>query len=66
MKQEPKRIGRPPIEGKRYLILLEDPDAEKARMLGGGNITAGIRLAIRTAPNKPPAVPRPSKSSKAR
>lgn len=48
-KSQPKRpVGRPPI-GKRRLIVLDEEAAEQARMLGGGNLSAGIRYALSVA-----------------
>ena len=48
-KEKAKRpVGRPPIEGgvKRVLVSLDRASIERARKLGGDNVSAGIRKAL--------------------
>lgn len=59
------RSGRPPgphpgaAHRTRRMIMLNDEELDQARMLGGGNISAGVRLALTLAkPDlSPPAKP---------
>ena len=44
-----KRIGRPPIgdeKMKKYLVTLDEPTNAKARKIGAGNLSAGVRKAV--------------------
>jgi len=52
---EKPRIGRPPIYGermKRVNIILSDADLERADLIGDGNVSAGIRLALKESAAK--------------
>lgn len=42
MAKAKRSVGRPKI-GERYLVVLPDDVAEKARQVGGGNLSAGLR-----------------------
>jgi hypothetical protein len=45
-KSEPKKpVGRPPI-GRRVVVNLEEEHIKRARKMGGGNLSAGIRKAL--------------------
>jgi hypothetical protein len=45
--QQPKRKpGRPRVEGRKVMVKLSDAEIERARQLGGGKITQGIRAAL--------------------
>lgn len=44
---EPKRKpGRPAVEGRRVLVKLSEAEIARARQLGNGKITLGIRAAL--------------------
>lgn len=46
-----RRVGRPLLGGQkreRYQIILEPRIAERARRIGGGNLSAGIARAVET------------------
>jgi post-segregation antitoxin (ccd killing protein) len=46
------RAGRPPLFGERMRrvnIMLTDDDLERARKIGNGNVSKGIRLALQRA-----------------
>lgn len=47
-----KRMGRPPIAGeplKQHNVRLDAETVEKAKRLGDGELSAGIRLAVKRA-----------------
>ena len=48
--------GRPRImlKGKKYALWLDESDIKKAEMIGDGNVSMGIRIAIARCPIKPP------------
>lgn len=39
-------VGRPSLGIKRRMVSLDDAALERARKLGGGNLSAGIRKAL--------------------
>lgn len=51
-----KGAGRKPLSAnsRKYLLLIDDADLERAKRLGNGVIAAGIRFALRQASNDPP------------
>ena len=52
MTKERKPMGRPPIAGeplKQHNVRLDPETVEKAKRLGGGELSAGIRLAVKRA-----------------
>lgn len=51
--------GRPSLDGieglKRRNVVLDDSTVEKAQLLGAGNLSAGLRVAVNTVlPDDPP------------
>ena len=44
-----KPACRPPINGRKRLIKLTDDQAERAKVMGEGNVSRGVRVAIDTA-----------------
>ena len=47
MTQPPKRgRGQPALPGRRVVVKLEERHIERARVLGGGKVTRGIRKAL--------------------
>jgi hypothetical protein len=49
-KSPPKRLGRPPLGTdtmRRVLVVLDRATIERARKIGSGNLSAGLRLALR-------------------
>jgi len=43
---QPKRKGRPPTGAKHRHVMLPDETVARAKVIGGGNISLGIRLAV--------------------
>lgn len=51
MTTKPKKPqGRPPIMagGKPVRVYLDQPTLQRARLLGNGNVSAGIRIAVQS------------------
>ncbi len=43
---KPKKMGRPPVPGRRVIVKLEERHIERARALGKGKVGPGIRRAL--------------------
>ncbi len=49
----PKRIGRPPLAGRWVLVKLTETNIAQARELGAGNMSKGIRDALKATQDCP-------------
>lgn len=48
---EQRKPGRPPVHGQKFLVNLDAETVERARALGGGNLSKGIRDVFGTLDN---------------
>ena len=51
MKQKKGRLTRDGAEVRRVQVMLDDATVERARVLGDGNLSQGIRKAVASLPN---------------
>ena len=51
MKQTKGRLTRDGTEVRRVQVMLDDATIERARVLGDGNLSQGIRQAVASLPN---------------
>ena len=54
MKQTKGRLTRDGAEVRRVQVMLDDETIERARGLGDGNLSQGIRKAVASLPNDAP------------